>query len=359
MKHQNTNISKLIVLAVLAILISACQSSRHGQQATIATYTPTPQPVEPVIQYVPTMPAGVSVNSRHAMCNTAPLQSNETWQGLLQGKLDGLLTTTLLDSTQLALGVFDLTDNNWLYCVNVQQRMRPASNMKVVTSIAALDCLGADYRYVPTVVKPGWGWCWDDEETGFTTATQKSKNKNPNVLWQENREWSVGEVLIPMMKKSDNMLAESMFWQLAEKRAWATRKECAAKVANVISKTGLNPNNYSIADGSGLSLYNYVSAELLISLLRYAYNNKVIYDQLYPAMPIAGVDGTLAKRMIGTPAENNVHAKTGSVTGVSSLSGYCTASNGHLLCFSIINCGLESMAPGRAFQNRVCATLCE
>ena len=58
-----------------------------------------------------------------------------------------------------------------------------------------------------------------------------------------------------------------------------------------------------IADGSGLSLYNYVSAELEVQLLRYAYNQPNIYNTLLPTLPIAGVDGTLKKRMRNTPAE--------------------------------------------------------
>ena len=74
-------------------------------------------------------------------------------------------------------------------------------------------------------------------------------------------------------------------------------------------------------------------------------------------MPIAGVDGTLRTRMKGTTAAGNVQAKTGTVTGVSTLSGYCTASNGHRLAFSIMNNGLRNSAQGRAFQDRVCVAM--
>ena len=53
-----------------------------------------------------------------------------------------------------------------------------------------------------------------------------------------------------------------------------------------------------------------------------------------------------------------MHAKTGTVTGISSLAGYCTASNGHHLAFSIINQGVMHRKNGRAFQDRVCTILC-
>ena len=121
----------------------------------------------------------------------------------------------------------------------------------------------------------------------------------------------------------------------------------------------MDASRYKIADGSGLSLYNYVSPELEVKLLRYAYRNDNVYHHLLQALPIAGQDGTLRKRMKGVFTNGNVKAKTGTVTGVSSLAGYCTASNGHRLCFAIINQGLMHVGNGRAFQDKVCTVLCE
>ena len=71
------------------------------------------------------------------------------------------------------------------------------------------------------------------------------------------------------------------------------------------------------------------------------------------------MDGTLEKRMRGTAAQGNVHAKTGTVTGISSLAGYCTTADGHVLAFCIINQGVLNGKPGRDFQDRVCKVLCE
>ena len=62
--------------------------------------------------------------------------------------------------------------------------------------------------------------------------------------------------------------------------------------------------------------------------------------------------------MIGTVAEGNVRAKTGTVTGIVSLAGYLTAANGHVLAFAIINQGVPSSAIGRTFQDKVCIELC-
>ena len=171
---------------------------------------------------------------------------------------------------------------------------------------------------------------------------------------------SIKQVLQRMMKDSDNFYAESMFYQTAAStgRRLARAIDARTVTKKHISRLGLNADNYRIADGSGLSLYDYVTAELLTKLLRHAWNTPSIYKALSEALPIAGVDGTLKKRMINTAAEGNVRAKTGTVTGITSLAGYCTAPNGHQLCFAIINQGILSNGPGRAFQDRVCKVLC-
>ena len=162
------------------------------------------------------------------------------------------------------------------------------------------------------------------------------------------------------MKDSNNLYAEAMFYQLAalSNKPFATAKDARLVVQRLITKLKKTPSQYKIADGSGLSLYNYVSAELQIEFLKYAYHNKNIYLHLVPSLPIAGVDGTLKDRMRNTSAHGNVMAKTGTLTGISSLAGYCTAPNGHILCFSIINQGVLNNNSGRIFQNKVCIELC-
>ena len=170
----------------------------------------------------------------------------------------------------------------------------------------------------------------------------------------------IDEVLIPMMKMSENIYAECMFFQIAAfgGQKLATRKHAEEKIKRLIAQLNLPVDNYTIADGSGRSLYNYASPELLVTLLNYAQSRPEIFQHLYPSLPIAGVDGTLEKRMVETPAAGNVHAKTGTVSGISSLSGYLTAANGHLLSFCIINQGVPRASMGRSFQDQVCCLLC-
>ena len=94
-------------------------------------------------------------------------------------------------------------------------------------------------------------------------------------------------------------------------------------------------------------------------LLAFAYTDEALRRHLLPALPIAGEDGTLARRLRGTKAQGNVRAKTGTVEGVSTLAGYCTAPNGHTLCFAIMNQGIRRTSTGRNFQDRVCRALTE
>ena len=171
---------------------------------------------------------------------------------------------------------------------------------------------------------------------------------------------TMDQVLLRMLKESDNLYAEAMFYQLAASSGArsATAKQARAIVMNLVRKLGLNPNSYRFADGSGLSLYNYVTAELEVAMLRYAYKNSNIMLHLKPALPIAGTDGTIKSRMRGPFTNDNVRAKTGTLTGVSSLAGFCTAANGHQLAFSIINNGLRHTNNAHAFQDKVCTELC-
>ena len=173
------------------------------------------------------------------------------------------------------------------------------------------------------------------------------------------RSHSMEEVLQPMLKDSDNLCAEAMFYQLAASRrsSHATADDARLVINDFIRKIGLNPESYNIADGCGLSQYDYLSAELEMALLKYAYEHKEIYNVFFPALAIGGVDGTLDYRMHNKTLKGAVHAKTGTLTGVSALAGYTSASNGHLLAFSIMNNGVLETPEAQSWQDEVCLVL--
>ncbi|MCW8805628.1 MAG: D-alanyl-D-alanine carboxypeptidase/D-alanyl-D-alanine-endopeptidase, partial [Ignavibacteriaceae bacterium] len=158
-----------------------------------------------------------------------------------------------------------------------------------------------------------------------------------------------------------NLNAEMLIYAMAFKDsgAPANADNGLASVKRFIDSLGYNSANYSIADGSGVSHYNLVSSELLIELLKFMYyNQQNLFEHFYNSLAVAGVDGTLKNRMKNSPAQNNVHAKTGTLNGVSNLSGYVTAKNGHLLAFSIlIQNFVNEYSTARNYQNKICELL--
>ncbi len=241
----------------------------------------------------------------------------------------------------------------------------------------------------------GQGWCWDDDNPCLSALLLNRKDNFVNrlttlltdvgVVIMDRGTWIVehgtlnmehsqlstvnsplstvhsplNEILTRMMKQSDNLYAEAIFYHTALSIARpATQKNARTAVRQLIQRLGFDPAQYTVADGSGLSLYNYLSPELLTAFLRHAWRNESIRRHLEPSLPIAGIDGTLKDRMKNTAAYRNVRAKTGTLTGISSLAGYATAANGHQLAFAIINQGIVKAKDGKAFQDKVCALLC-
>jgi D-alanyl-D-alanine carboxypeptidase/D-alanyl-D-alanine-endopeptidase (penicillin-binding protein 4) len=147
----------------------------------------------------------------------------------------------------------------------------------------------------------------------------------------------LSEILKACLKPSQNQIAEMMFRTIALERFGTGRADSAAAAVRAqISGWGAAPSESIVRDGSGLSRYDYVSPRTLVRVLD-AMRRAPTFTTYYDALPIAGVDGTISGRMKGTPAENNVHAKTGTVAQSRSLSGYVTTADGHMLIFSFLS----------------------
>ena len=280
-----------------------------------------------------------------------------------------------------------------VYCVG---GMDPRFNSDDLTAfVNSLKDMGVDTirgnvyadRSMKDAALLGEGWCWDDDNPVLSPLVFSRKDifmdrflaklKDAGIEYEEmyassktcpanafticTRFHTMDQVLHKMMKESDNLYAESMYYQIAASTGNrpASAKSARSVERQLLRKLGLDASRCRLTDGSGLSLYNYLSAELECQLLRYAYRNENIYPHLRPSLPIAGIDGTLRKRMRGTSASGNVRAKTGTLTGIITLAGYCTAANGHDLCFVILNNGIMHAVNARRFQDRVCALLCQ
>ena len=263
------------------------------------------------------------------------------WPQSLQANIDTFLTDhPLFDISQVGFMIYDLTADSVLYQYNQRHTLRPASNMKLVTAIAALDRLGAKHQlrtslyytgvrdsctlrgdlYCVGGMDPlfdtddleafvegvrrlgvdtirgrivadktmkdadqlGWGWCWDDDnpvlsplligrkdnfterfaqalqKAGITVDVQLSEGRLPaGATYIVACVHNVGNVLPKMMKDSDNLYAESLFYQLAATSGArpASAKHARQVVVKLIEKLGLPSSAYHIADGSGLSIH--------------------------------------------------------------------------------------------------------
>lgn len=371
----------------------------------------------------------------------APIVPQAPWEKALQQGLQNLLEEDLLQRSQAGMLVYDLTADKIVFQHQPRQLLRPASTLKSLVAITAMENLSIYHQFttklayegsisngvltgniyciggfdplfdssdmqafvdsisalgihtiqgsliadVSMMDSPRWGigWCWDDDEYNpplfpllvngrdkfmqvFQSKLREAHIKPPVLVVRGQapatakqlcvRSHSMAQVLQPMLKDSDNLCAEATFYQLAafERSSHATADDARKVVNRFIAKLGYNPANYNIADGCGLSLYDYLSSELEVGLLKYAYENKQLFNTFYPALPIGGVDGTLDYRMHNKATKGKIHAKTGTLTGVSALAGYTTTANGHLLAFSIMNNGILDTLEIQAWQDRVC-----
>jgi D-alanyl-D-alanine carboxypeptidase/D-alanyl-D-alanine-endopeptidase (penicillin-binding protein 4) len=433
-------------------------------------------------------------------------------ENLMNG-LNNLLNDKLFRSSDVSVAVYDLTDDKMLFEHRAQKMVRPASVMKVVTSVTALEYLGADYKidtdmyilskdsvnnvYVKGAMDPlfniedmlamasalpagsvvdtlfadctfcdslywGPGWSWDDGSYSYqpyisplmlcggaveVTVKYTGKNRAPKIVTEPEssyytivneavcdkpelgkltvlRDWLVDSNVIRVrgnckksvkesvsvyksadyfmavlaekldsmgvlvknvsfaatpadgtllhrtsrpltcvieeaLLESNNLCAESMAYHLGKMDG--TGPTSMAKGCGVVAKfleEVMGAEDIAVADGSGLSLYNYVTAELLVRILRYGYKKEGMKEVLYDRLPVSGMSGTLKNRMKNSVAYGNIHAKTGTVKAVCTLAGYATAANGHVYAFVLLNTGMQSSRAARQWQDKVCELLC-
>ena len=265
------------------------------------------------------------------------------WPESVKVGIDKLLESKMFETSQVGLMVWDLSADSCIYQRNERQLMRPASTMKLLTAITALDKLGGSYQFKTTLKYTGTiengvltgdvyciggmdprfnsddmsafvnslkdmgvdtirgsiyadrslkdadllgeGWCWDDDNPVLSPLVFQRKDifmdKFLAKLREEGIEYScfgasekvcpasaftvctrfhtMDQILHKMMKESDNLYAESMYYQIAASTGnkWASAKSARNVERQLIRKIGLDPARYKLADGSGLSLYNY------------------------------------------------------------------------------------------------------
>lgn len=169
---------------------------------------------------------------------------------------------------------------------------------------------------------------------------------------------ALSEIVKAINKPSQNLYAEQLFRTMGMVYYNTGGMETGRYVADpIFTSWGMDTTRMEIVDGCGLSRLDLVSPANIVALLAGMYRGKY-FQPFYESLPIAGVDGSLRRRMKGTAAENNVHAKTGSIGWVRSLSGYVTSLDGEMFAFSMVaNHYTVSSSMAEKIQNEVCMQL--
>lgn len=170
------------------------------------------------------------------------------------------------------------------------------------------------------------------------------------------------EVVSELNKHSINLIAENLLKFMGAN--FEGPPGTAAKGAKVVmerflvNQVGLTRNpNLVMADGSGLSPLNRMTTEVLSKVLQHMYHEYDASVDFMASLPIAGVDGTLRKRMNTPEIKRRVRAKTGFIDGASSLSGYLYTKHDKVLIFSFLMNHYSNFYAAVSTQDRLCRAL--
>ena len=201
------------------------------------------------------------------------------------------------------------------------------------------------------------------QAAGITVTGETIAGKTPNGAKELAQiSHSIFDVLSNMNKVSDNHSAITIFKLLGAKLKSnpGTLQGGQEAIESFLTEIGVTRYSYEILEGSGLSRFNQVNADLYMKLLKYMYDDRFLFDYFYNSLSVAGVDGTLKKRMVGTPGEGNIHAKTGTLNSVSALCGYAVDNDSEILIFYIVMNGFGGKTNQmKEVQDNIAVTLAE
>ncbi len=275
--------------------------------------------------------------------------------------------------------------------------LQPIDIMKLVDTLLETGLTSiqgnivVDTTYLDTV-REGPGWMWDDKPLRISALSIRQIEPEPgtrsralacgyllkNELMEKGIEVAgdvvpgtvpsdarpvakhlsppLADIIKLMNKPSDNWIAELLFKTIGaevmgEPGTWQKGREAVNEFLEEIIG---EPPAHRFVDGSGVSRYNLINAELLTQLLVHIYQNFELMPEYLASLPIAGVDGTLSHRMQGVSAAKVLRAKTGTLSGVSTLAGYTVTADDEVFAFGIlISHYVGSATPARDIQDKI------
>jgi serine-type D-Ala-D-Ala carboxypeptidase/endopeptidase (penicillin-binding protein 4) len=259
LRLKKINQSWMITLATVVVSTIAASGLAQVVRAESTNIPAIAAPPLP-IQTPPVSPAS-SANTRQGLCPSD-----------LESTVNAIIDKPTFASARWGILIAPLSSQVPLYKRNPDKSLIPASNIKLLTTAAALQA-------------------YSDQQT----------QRLPQL-----EEW-----LQEINRYSDNNYADSLLNRIG-----------GMKVAkNALSVLGVSPESYHQVDGSGLSRSNLAKPTTLVALLKTMYLNDTS-NLFYNSLAIAGVSGTLRNRFRDTPVQGKIHAKTGTLSGVRALSGY-------------------------------------
>ncbi len=180
-------------------------------------------------------------------------------------------------------------------------------------------------QYVDAVFRALW------QEQGGSLAGQVRAAPVPAgsrelLVWPSR---PLAQVLVDINKQSNNVMARNLMLSLVAQRGGepASAAAASARVLSWMTENGLPTRGVVIDNGSGLSRAERLPAAALAAVLQHAWRQPTM-PELIASLPMAGVDGTLARRQAASPVRGRAHIKTGSLAGVASIAGYVSARSG-------------------------------
>ncbi len=192
---------------------------------------------------------------------------------------------------------------------------------------------------------------------GQVRLGEAPKNATPVATISSPPLWSI---ISAMNRESINIFAELLFrnaGRAATDREGSAQTGLTALRDFMAQKVGAKPDAIYAADGSGLSVLDKLTPRSMIQLLGYAHRAPWA-SAFHASLPVAGESELLRHRMRYTPAQGNLHAKTGTTNTVISLGGYVTAQDGELLAFAFIYNGTDRWN-AKTTMDQMGATLAE
>ena len=202
-------------------------------------------------------------------------------------------------------------------------------------------------------------------ERGVQVAGQPRRGTVPaadrKLLLYRHESAALTQVVEALGKYSNNWSAEQLFFAVGAHR-WGppgTREKGMRAVEEYLVGLGFPADSFAVDDGSGLSRENRLSPRLLVGVVRDLYGQPELRTDFLCSLAVSGVDGTLARRLWGEATLGRVMAKTGSLSGVSSLSGvaFPLADAKRALGFSVMTNGLRNSWNADAVENLIAAEL--